>query len=718
MRFTLPQTRLFAPDFVWISGMLVALLVAPAIIDPAVIAHAAYPWTVYFCTGAILAAVSLYAISDRAPAQWFASIPTRYVRLLLAACAFFGALYLLFKGDRYVILPFAVVHWLILVAASRRRSVAVPGISDFAIICALWIAVSGVSWYRPFSEVLFGYGGHMPPDGGLPLAVAVVMLVAAGALLAARNLDARGPKGAQFGIVVDVMSLLALGAASLREDVVILAPNHWSFFVGPAELVRQGHWLLWDVPSQYGFLNTLLLAALPFRSVWMSMYILDAVLTFASSVILYWVLRGILAGFWGRLLALIATLVAVFLVPGTYYSLAPSMAFPSVGAFRFFWAEALLAFLLWQYTVQSSARDRINRLALGNVIWLIGVLWSAESAIYCSVIWLPAYTMYVLKVDRAPLWPRRYSRAFWACVPYALLLAAILTIHVFYQAHLGHGPDYYAFVEFGLTYAGGFGAVQPYPPGAVWSLVLGFAALLTAIIVVKRHRGGRAVPALIGTAAGFWAICSYFVSRSVENNATNLTTVFWLCVAIAATVLQREKIVGPNVRAIRDLLVPVLVIEAAMTLGRVAALPDVFSALSPRYTIHVESLRTPMDAELTQLLGSFNVHPPGPIVYGAETLMAPWPDQTGIPRQPMRWLPAAPTALYTLLSPARRNVYARRFVALQPLEGWYLGPVFQHPCEKLSPMYETANSKIGTTYQIASCRRKPKSLDAGSPVGQ
>jgi hypothetical protein len=63
-------------------------------------------------------------------------------------------------------------------------------------------------------------------------------------------------------------------------------------FVGPAELVRQGGWLLWDVPSHYGFLNTLVVAAVPVQSAWQAMHLVNGFLLACSAALVFFLLRG------------------------------------------------------------------------------------------------------------------------------------------------------------------------------------------------------------------------------------------------------------------------------------------------------------------------------------------------------------------------------------------------------------------------------------------
>jgi len=71
----------------------------------------------------------------------------------------------------------------------------------------------------------------------------------------------RSPTNAAAIVLIGMVSLRTDGLfGALGKDGTFL---HQSVYVGPAELVRQGGWLYWDVPSQYGFLSILTLVLLP-----------------------------------------------------------------------------------------------------------------------------------------------------------------------------------------------------------------------------------------------------------------------------------------------------------------------------------------------------------------------------------------------------------------------------------------------------------------------
>ncbi|MGI9043930.1 MAG: hypothetical protein ACR2GK_07360, partial [Gemmatimonadaceae bacterium] len=69
---------------------------------------------------------------------------------------------------------------------------------------------------------------------------------------------------------LDLIPVAFLAVFSFRTFPVV-EYYHWGFFIGPIEQLRQGGTLLWDTPSQYGFLSILIPALLP-GSAWQSFW--------------------------------------------------------------------------------------------------------------------------------------------------------------------------------------------------------------------------------------------------------------------------------------------------------------------------------------------------------------------------------------------------------------------------------------------------------------
>src|SRR5215218_196359 len=121
---------------------------------------------------------------------------------------------------------------------------------------------------------------------------------------------------------------------------------HYSWFVGPAEAVRQGGWLLWDVPFHYGFLNTLSLLALPVSNAWQSLYLVNAIGSALQAAFLFAVLRSVRPTVVGTLVAGAVSIALVFLLSNWPEDLVPLHHRPSVGPLRYSWCYVLVGVLL------------------------------------------------------------------------------------------------------------------------------------------------------------------------------------------------------------------------------------------------------------------------------------------------------------------------------------------------------------------------------------
>ncbi|TMQ33157.1 MAG: hypothetical protein E6K70_14620, partial [Planctomycetota bacterium] len=308
------------------------------------------------------------------------------------------------------------------------------------IVALSWLVSVRLVWWETFATYL----ARSP--------FAVLVLVASAILVTVNVYHGQVPKEGprfRFFTLGNGLAFILFVFAGLRidyhEGLVHLVPyHHWGVMIGPAELVRQGGWLLWDVPAQYGFLSTLTLAWLPTHSVWQSLYLVHAVLLCGVACFLFLLLRSLGTGLSNYCFSLVVTLAAVCLIPGWPPLLTGSYFVPAVSPFRFFWCYALLAVILW--AVRTEPRDRLQKriLGLGCTAWLVGSLWSGESMAYCATIWLPAYFFLLLRRACA-LYPapgqgrlRLPAVAVGLAWPPLLLLTAVAGIAGYYAAVLGH----------------------------------------------------------------------------------------------------------------------------------------------------------------------------------------------------------------------------------------------------------------------------------------
>ena len=235
--------------------------------------------------------------------------------------------------------------------------------------------------------------------------------------------------------------------------------HHWAFWVGPAESVRDGGWLLWNVPSQYGFLNILTIAMLPFTDVWQSMFILQSSFLLIISGMLYYFFIQWGKHFTNYLFAVLFTVSLVFFYPGPVTDvLAGGQPWPDVGPLRYFWLIASV-WISWFFLGRKTPHVRCY-LYFGSICWVIGILWSFESAAFCSTIFFAVLGVLLLQQISANTRKRflflesaRLALPFFL-IPATMLIFAISCIWIYYKINLGTGPDWLGYYEYALLHAG------------------------------------------------------------------------------------------------------------------------------------------------------------------------------------------------------------------------------------------------------------------------
>ncbi len=333
---------------------------------------------------------------------------------------------------------------------------------------------------------------------------------------------------------------LAFALLALRTDSMFAPINalHWDYFVGPIRALREGGWLLWDVPSQYGFLTVLIPSVLPAQHAIDAFYWFQAAAEFAAAAIFYRTLYAVLRVHW---LVAFALVVAFFFL-GDPLLIGPS-PYPSMGAVRFFWCYVLLALAAANFL---GARPSMTRFArAGGLAWIIGMLWSAESAVYTSVIYFTPLFLQVGAVAReSRSLQKTASVAFHiAGLPIAGTLLAAGVIEAVYFAALGHGPDWSMFIAYSRSYGGGYGE-RPIPYfGPIWliSLILfGGASIFAGL----RNKKIAAPSYAVATAlAVVWIVSSYYVGRAYPVIITMLSPL--LIFAIFTTIRAGQALGKP-----------------------------------------------------------------------------------------------------------------------------------------------------------------------------
>ena len=422
----------------------------------------------------------------------------------------------------------------LLVAVPRRVLIALAsreGASKRAAATVGLAALLGIAAFLPSAT----YQADVVILALLLLAVTLPVGVAFGR----RSLDPR--LRLALGVLIPV--LLAL----LAWDVSLQAlTSHQDFYLGPANDIRHGRYMLVDDYSQYGvaviYFLAAILAPLPFG--YGTFVLVVGVLTALLFVAVYVVLRVAT-----RSLAFAALGTSVALMASSIATIGRSTQYPSTGFLRFGIPWLLAAALVVAYR-----RDRPARAPLLVAYALVGIasVWSFETAFYTGA------TFIVTVVAAA--WTRPDGTRLRCAVAQlgagaAAAAIAISGLVVATEIGRGRAPDVGGYIDFLRLYSvDGFGQL-PVPDWSLGYLMGGlYAASLVAVCTLAvRARGselGRAstiVPLAAVTTLGAVSL-SYFLGRSHPNNLTHVAPPFvamvtlWSALAWRAWVRDRKPI--------------------------------------------------------------------------------------------------------------------------------------------------------------------------------
>jgi len=482
---------------------------------------------------------------------------------------------------------------------------------------------------------------------------------------------------------VTVAGVIILVLLSFRTNPVVEL-YHWEAYVGPMQELRQGGWLLWDNPAQYGLL-AILVPTLFAGNAWQSFYLFQGVCNVIVALLMFWAIRGVRPSAMRPVVATALTATTLFFRPRSATLLLAGQMTPSGGPVRFIWSFVMLAFIFTYYRrsaaqpTDSAGPSRETRFAFwGNLIWLASFLWSVEAAVYCSAIWIPAYWIAVLqRFVRDKRADRTSSRAVWRLLsfvasPFVVLAALVVAVSTVYRVLLGHFPDWMGYFEYAVLYGGGFRALPVDPTGSVWFLFVIFFAISTAAVVyLWRDPADPRASVLAGAWGGVWAISSYFVSRSHPANLLSIATFLVFAAAITLSMLEMEGWESWH-NLFRVAVVPVFAVPIVLTIAHPAFLKEILTQ-QLSYASFTEQIPL-MEPSLNDLLVKAGAKPDDPIVrIGDGRLILPaWraagPERTRVV-SPYSWLPKQYEIIGTLPA-ARRQKYIDRMAAHLRLSGW------------------------------------------------
>jgi hypothetical protein len=410
----------------------------------------------------------------------------------------------------------------------------------------------------------------------------------------------------------------------------------------------------------------------------MSFYVANALLQTLAALLLYVLLRTLRPGVASAIFSALISIVAVFVLQGDNRAMAGAQCWPSSGAYRFFWAEAMLALVYLEYRLVDPLKWAPMIYVAGSILWLIGVLWASESAIYCTTIWLPALAFMLYRHTRSPHRTRWGGRAFWFGLPFLMLIAGLGVIEAVYIGRLGHGPDWRAFVDYALSFQGGYMNVKLDLNGCIW-LPISIAAGL-AIVSWRALRAGPAASAVALLAAAWtllWSTTSYFLSNSHPNVMQGQVTLYAMVIAVAAHVAARIRLTLPARSLLVACCAPIFIMAPTITIGRGEMIQRwIVQTFRPPLT-NVDVTLPEMPTAMDNLLSAGQVGPGDPLTI-LEINEAPvrrFDNPLHLQGVSPAWLPIEPYSLMAPLNEDRLDVYVRRYLERHRSGGWLVEPV-------------------------------------------
>ncbi|MDR3710306.1 MAG: hypothetical protein P4L33_18570 [Capsulimonadaceae bacterium] len=472
-----------------------------------------------------------------------------------------------------------------------------------------------------------------------------------------------------------ICAFLAAFCPNWLGNYTVLA--HYAVYVEPAIMIRHGHWLLWDITAQYGYLTTCLIAAMPFRSAWYGFYILNATLMVVASLLFYYIVVSASNHRWHVFTAVIVAFVPFFIVPGALNDGFPPSCFPSTTAFRFLWCYAAIALLVWEHGRPSTLQITRGVLAAGTVMWAICILWSAETGVYATALWGPAYLFLTHRCHVQTQSRTGLLGWFKAClIPPALLLVFAAVIECLYRLRLGHGPDWTLLAAYAMAFKQGFGWLPPDTSGPLWLLLIAFVipAILACWFAWRRGPAHRSLPLLSACAGMVLATSTYYVGRSADSNVNNLDPIMVMSLCACWLVLSTERLNFCLKGLLVAMIFPMIVMPLYLITRQCIAPGTLTQRFSPPVAMNSFHLGNRNGVEVNALLHA-GYHRGDAVLDAGLSPMQVLTAGTdeGIADAP-RLLPIGPLEVSIPLGADRALRVADRYRVTGPKSGWVLAP--------------------------------------------
>ena len=532
----------------------------------------------------------------------------------------------------------------------------------------LWIVILGVASWVAVLELPNWINWNLAIQRSTPYAVVIsliifIVLIEEFFYCASDNKkDCRWRVAILFTLILGAFSFL-----SYRFDTLFLGSSeyHWEYFVGPIRGLREGGWLLWDTPSQYGFLNILVASILPLKNSWQALYVFQGSLLLLVSVLYYLTLCRCVSKRY---------IFNFFIVVLTIYLADPSFIgpqlYPSSSVFRFLWCY-LIFFLIVNLAFQNTKPIRFFWSCLP--MWIFGCLWSFESAIYSSAICLLAAFAYLFSIKISPRedFVKRLFiliRVIFAAVLFLSLI--LLIISIYYKIRIGVYPDFRMFYEYALTYGGGFGEIPISKFGSIWIYILLFSGVYGTIFFINMRRQDSYYDyiVILGSLGIILSLSTYLIGRA---HASNVTAVLPLISLLLVTGLASSQLNYFRNAPLYAIGFPIIFISLSGGLVQPSSI-EILKEMKSFSTDISDRLRLP-ESNLAALIDVANITPDNYIAYyGFHAAMPIYMEGTSVKSYEKTWVLNPFQLLEEPISAKRREEVAMRSLSNRLQKEGYL----------------------------------------------
>jgi hypothetical protein len=316
---------------------------------------------------------------------------------------------------------------------------------------------------------------------------------------------------------------------AFRVDSINSLPGsyyHFGYFADVVKTLKSGGTLLWDTPSQYGFLNLLLFSQGAIESARQAVYIWQSVFMF---LIVTFVLYFIYSKAKGT--KKFAIFSALFLL--TFYFSDPDLIgpqpYPSSSAVRF---GPTIIYVLSLVLLNKKIMGNIKYLSLTVFGFTVfNFLWSAESFLYSFIITI--FLVVALITDRT----LKNKAALFAALSasgIAAIISAYALMSLYTLIRVGRFPDLSMHFMYALGYSQGYGSLPLQIATPAWISLMVFVVCVYGVrrFSISFDSEKRLNFAVLAGALFAWS--TYYLGRAHQDN---LMAEFPLIILICFVVL-------------------------------------------------------------------------------------------------------------------------------------------------------------------------------------